>query len=83
MELNLPDSLYEDYSQLTPTWSSGASSSSTPVMATPVSPPPPSLGMIFRWIRDLHDPRELVSGFALHSLANVRAKATLLFSSFF
>ncbi|KFK31148.1 hypothetical protein AALP_AA6G074800 [Arabis alpina] len=72
MELNLPDSLYEDYSQLTPTWSSsGASSSSTPVMiTTALPPPPPNVDMIFRWIIDLHDPRHFVSGFALQNLAD-------------
>ncbi|CAD5320154.1 unnamed protein product [Arabidopsis thaliana] len=67
--VNLPDSLYEDYSKLKLTSPSNASSSSS-------APPPrlsvvahPTVEMIIQWVCDIHKPKSYMSDFALHNLA--------------
>ncbi|CAH2059787.1 unnamed protein product, partial [Thlaspi arvense] len=61
---NLPDSLYEDYSRLKPTWSSAPSFAPAPANIAS----PPNIEMILQWITDLHNPNLLISNFALHNL---------------
>jgi len=75
--VNLPDSLYEDYSKLKLTSPSNASSSSS-------APPPrlsvvahPTVEMIIQWVCDIHKPKSYMSDFALHNLAYVSATNTL------
>ncbi|CAN8247685.1 unnamed protein product [Cochlearia groenlandica] len=75
--LNLPDSLYEDYTQL------ATASASSSTAATVVSPP--DITTIFRWINDLRiRPSDSLllyrarSDFALENLANNRDKVEIL-----
>ncbi|KAL1216990.1 hypothetical protein V5N11_013916 [Cardamine amara subsp. amara] len=69
--VNLPDHLYEDYSQLTltPFSSSAASSSSAAPMPSIVYQMNPAL--IFRWINDFRSLNPAVSDFSLLNLVNV------------
>ncbi|EOA28413.1 hypothetical protein CARUB_v10024619mg [Capsella rubella] len=73
--LNLPDSLYEDYSKLkltSPSSSYASSSSAPPPLPALTIIPQPTIMMIFQWISDLHKPNTFESYFALHNLAHHR-----------